>query len=96
MILVNLVTLNCILKQNCFECVNFSWYHDEYPIYKTVFVLFKLYLTIILILIILVSISPIALPSGSQLNEDFAGSIAVASGFGLTSDGMRYYYNLEK
>uniref|UniRef100_A0A2A4K0B4 Peptidase S1 domain-containing protein n=1 Tax=Heliothis virescens TaxID=7102 RepID=A0A2A4K0B4_HELVI len=33
------------------------------------------------------TISPIALPSGSQLNQDFVGVTAVASGFGLTSDG---------
>ncbi|KAJ8719663.1 hypothetical protein PYW08_011838 [Mythimna loreyi] len=32
------------------------------------------------------TISPIALPSGSQLQEDFAGVSAIASGFGLTSD----------
>ncbi|KAJ8720277.1 hypothetical protein PYW07_012320 [Mythimna separata] len=32
------------------------------------------------------TISPIALPSGSQLQQDFAGVSAVASGFGLTSD----------
>lgn len=33
------------------------------------------------------NISPIALPSGDQLQQDFAGVTAVASGFGLTSDG---------
>ncbi|XP_061717996.1 brachyurin-like [Cydia pomonella] len=33
------------------------------------------------------TIAPIALPSGSQLSETFAGEIAIASGFGLTSDG---------
>ncbi|KAJ0176069.1 hypothetical protein K1T71_008243 [Dendrolimus kikuchii] len=33
------------------------------------------------------NIAPIALPSGSQLSETFAGNSAVASGFGLTSDG---------
>ncbi|XP_063364682.1 brachyurin-like [Cydia amplana] len=33
------------------------------------------------------TIIPVALPSGAQLNEDFAGEIAIASGFGLTSDG---------
>ncbi|CAD0197829.1 unnamed protein product [Chrysodeixis includens] len=33
------------------------------------------------------NIRPIALPSGSQLNENFAGANAIASGFGLTSDG---------
>nr|ANS56508.1 chymotrypsin-like serine protease 3 [Antheraea yamamai] len=33
------------------------------------------------------TISPIALPSGSQLNDNFAGSNAIASGFGLTRDG---------
>nr|ADM35105.1 serine protease 36 [Mamestra configurata] len=32
------------------------------------------------------TISPIALPSGPQLQQDFAGVTAVASGFGLTSD----------
>ncbi|XP_047028074.1 brachyurin-like [Helicoverpa zea] len=31
-------------------------------------------------------LAPIALPSGNQLNEDFAGDIAIASGYGLTSD----------
>uniref|UniRef100_A0A2A4JSK1 Peptidase S1 domain-containing protein n=1 Tax=Heliothis virescens TaxID=7102 RepID=A0A2A4JSK1_HELVI len=29
-------------------------------------------------------IAPIALPSGDQLNDDFAGDIAIASGFGIT------------
>ncbi|KAJ8719671.1 hypothetical protein PYW08_011846 [Mythimna loreyi] len=29
----------------------------------------------------------IALPSGAQLNENFAGENAIASGFGLTNDG---------
>ncbi|CAH0400084.1 unnamed protein product [Chilo suppressalis] len=33
------------------------------------------------------TISPVALPSASLLNEDFAGERATASGFGLTSDG---------
>nr|AAO75039.1 chymotrypsin precursor [Spodoptera frugiperda] len=33
------------------------------------------------------TIALIALPSGSQLNENFAGENAVASGFGRTSDG---------
>ncbi|XP_075976582.1 brachyurin-like [Anticarsia gemmatalis] len=33
------------------------------------------------------TIAPIALPSGAELNEDFVGSSAIASGFGLTSDG---------
>ncbi|CAD0197832.1 unnamed protein product [Chrysodeixis includens] len=33
------------------------------------------------------NIAPIALPSGSELNENFAGNTAIASGFGLTSDG---------
>ncbi|CAH0625519.1 unnamed protein product [Chrysodeixis includens] len=33
------------------------------------------------------NIAPIALPSGSQLNENFAGNNAVASGFGHTRDG---------
>ncbi|XP_072931561.1 brachyurin-like [Epargyreus clarus] len=32
------------------------------------------------------NIAPVALPSGSMLNEDFAGSPAIAAGFGLTSD----------
>ncbi|KAM3961476.1 transmembrane protease serine 9-like [Aphomia sociella] len=32
------------------------------------------------------TISPISLPSGPELLEDFAGSSAIASGFGLTSD----------
>uniref|UniRef100_A0A2A4JTJ5 Peptidase S1 domain-containing protein n=1 Tax=Heliothis virescens TaxID=7102 RepID=A0A2A4JTJ5_HELVI len=31
-------------------------------------------------------LAPIALPSGNQLDEDFAGDIAIASGYGLTSD----------
>uniref|UniRef100_A0A2A4JT69 Peptidase S1 domain-containing protein n=1 Tax=Heliothis virescens TaxID=7102 RepID=A0A2A4JT69_HELVI len=31
-------------------------------------------------------LAPIALPSGDQLNEDFAGDIAIASGFGKTSN----------
>uniref|UniRef100_A0A2H1VCC5 SFRICE_006521 n=1 Tax=Spodoptera frugiperda TaxID=7108 RepID=A0A2H1VCC5_SPOFR len=31
-------------------------------------------------------LSPIALPSGAQLNENFVGDIAIASGYGLTSD----------
>ncbi|KAJ0176068.1 hypothetical protein K1T71_008242 [Dendrolimus kikuchii] len=33
------------------------------------------------------NIAPIALPSGTQLNENFAGNAAIASGFGLTRDG---------
>ncbi|CAD0197833.1 unnamed protein product [Chrysodeixis includens] len=33
------------------------------------------------------NIAPIALPSGSEINENFAGNTAIASGFGLTSDG---------
>ncbi|KAJ8719667.1 hypothetical protein PYW08_011842 [Mythimna loreyi] len=33
------------------------------------------------------TINVIALPSGSQLNENFAGEIATASGFGRTADG---------
>ncbi|MDK0539463.1 trypsin-like serine protease, partial [Clostridium perfringens] len=32
------------------------------------------------------TIAIIALPSGSQINENFAGETALASGFGLTSD----------
>ncbi|XP_041981631.1 transmembrane protease serine 9-like [Aricia agestis] len=32
-------------------------------------------------------IAPIALPSGSEVEESFAGETAVASGFGLTQDG---------
>ncbi|KOB74816.1 Serine protease 51 [Operophtera brumata] len=32
-------------------------------------------------------IAPITLPSGSQLTETFLGDTAIASGFGLTSDG---------
>ncbi|CAH2041376.1 unnamed protein product, partial [Iphiclides podalirius] len=32
------------------------------------------------------NIATVTLPSGSQLNENFAGSTAIASGFGLTSD----------
>nr|ACR15971.2 serine protease 37 [Mamestra configurata] len=31
-------------------------------------------------------IAPIALPSGAQLDEDFAGDIGIASGFGKTAD----------
>lgn len=31
-------------------------------------------------------IAPIALPSGDELNEDFVGAIAIASGFGVTQD----------
>ncbi|KAH9630550.1 hypothetical protein HF086_018466 [Spodoptera exigua] len=38
------------------------------------------------------NIAVIALPSGSQLNENFAGENAIASGFGRTSDGK--YFNL--
>ncbi|CAG4945667.1 unnamed protein product [Parnassius apollo] len=33
------------------------------------------------------TIAVIALPSGSEVNENFAGSTATASGFGLTTDG---------
>ena len=33
------------------------------------------------------TIAPVALPSGSQISETFAGETARASGFGLTSDG---------
>ncbi|CAH0686220.1 unnamed protein product [Spodoptera exigua] len=33
-------------------------------------------------------IAPIALPSGSQLNEDFAGETAIASGFGKIGDNI--------
>ncbi|XP_031766876.1 brachyurin-like [Galleria mellonella] len=33
------------------------------------------------------TISPASLPTGSELGENFAGSSAIASGFGLTSDG---------
>nr|AAF71517.1 AiC6 chymotrypsinogen [Agrotis ipsilon] len=33
------------------------------------------------------TIAPIALPSGNEINNQFAGSTAVASGFGLTVDG---------
>ncbi|XP_013197969.1 brachyurin [Amyelois transitella] len=33
------------------------------------------------------TINTIALPSGNQLSENFAGSTATASGFGVTSDG---------
>ncbi|XP_026731128.1 brachyurin-like [Trichoplusia ni] len=32
------------------------------------------------------TISPVALPSGSQINENFAGETGLASGFGLTQD----------
>ncbi|KOB72615.1 Chymotrypsin-like protein [Operophtera brumata] len=32
-------------------------------------------------------IQPVALPSGSQLDENYTGEIANATGFGLTSDG---------
>lgn len=32
-------------------------------------------------------IQPIALPSGNELSNLFVGSTALASGFGLTSDG---------
>ncbi|XP_035438014.2 brachyurin-like [Spodoptera frugiperda] len=31
-------------------------------------------------------LSPIALPSGAQLNENFVGDIAIASGYGMTSE----------
>lgn len=34
------------------------------------------------------NIAPIALPSGSELNEDFASQSAIASGFGITADGI--------
>nr|AFM77763.1 putative chymotrypsin 4 [Ostrinia nubilalis] len=33
------------------------------------------------------TISPVALPSGAEIEENFAGSAAIASGFGLTVDG---------
>ncbi|XP_075976580.1 brachyurin-like [Anticarsia gemmatalis] len=33
------------------------------------------------------TISPIALPSGNELSQNFAGASAIASGFGLTGDG---------
>ncbi|CAH1636853.1 unnamed protein product [Spodoptera littoralis] len=33
-------------------------------------------------------ISPVALPSGSQLNEDFVGETAIASGFGKIGDNI--------
>ncbi|PZC84918.1 hypothetical protein B5X24_HaOG200493 [Helicoverpa armigera] len=33
------------------------------------------------------NIAPIALPSGNELNNQFAGATATASGFGLTRDG---------
>ncbi|XP_050550392.1 brachyurin [Spodoptera frugiperda] len=38
-------------------------------------------------------ISPVALPSGSQLNEDFAGETAIASGFGKTGDNINITVN---
>ncbi|XP_037293536.1 chymotrypsin-1-like [Manduca sexta] len=39
------------------------------------------------------NIGPVALPSGSELREDFMGSIAMASGFGMTSDGSMIRLN---
>ncbi|XP_075976584.1 brachyurin-like [Anticarsia gemmatalis] len=39
------------------------------------------------------TISPIALPSGSQLSETFEGQSAVASGFGLTGDNASITVN---
>lgn len=36
------------------------------------------------------TISPVSLPEGDELNEDFAGASAIASGFGITSDGTNY------
>ena len=36
-------------------------------------------------------LAPIALPSGSQLDEDFAGDTAIASGFGKTADGKDFF-----
>lgn len=44
-------------------------------------------------------ISPIALPSGSQLSDDFVGATAVASGFGWTTEGtcvLRYISSTTK
>ncbi|CAG4952869.1 unnamed protein product [Colias eurytheme] len=38
-------------------------------------------------------ISPIGLPSGSQLNENFAGETAIASGYGLTGDNVNISNN---
>nr|ACR16002.2 serine protease 48 [Mamestra configurata] len=38
-------------------------------------------------------LAPIALPSGSLLNEDFAGEIAIASGFGKTSNDGGVSFN---
>lgn len=37
------------------------------------------------------TIAPIALPTGSEANEDFAGETAVASGFGLTESQIGKY-----
>ncbi|KOB72613.1 Chymotrypsin [Operophtera brumata] len=37
-------------------------------------------------------IQPVALPSGSQLDENFTGEIANATGFGLTSDANAYNF----
>ncbi|KAJ0176071.1 hypothetical protein K1T71_008245 [Dendrolimus kikuchii] len=34
------------------------------------------------------TVAPIALPSGSELNEDFTGSMAISSGYGVILDGM--------
>ncbi|CAD0197834.1 unnamed protein product [Chrysodeixis includens] len=39
------------------------------------------------------NIAPIALPSGSEVNENFAGNTAIASGFGRTSDGANISNN---
>lgn len=36
----------------------------------------------------LVTIQPVNLPSGSELNNDFVSVTALASGFGITRDGM--------
>lgn len=38
------------------------------------------------------SIAPIALPAGSEINEDFSGEPAIVSGFGRTSD-CKYQLN---
>jgi hypothetical protein len=39
------------------------------------------------------NIALIALPSGAELNENFVGSTATASGFGRTVDGNRLLFN---
>ncbi|XP_075977380.1 transmembrane protease serine 9-like [Anticarsia gemmatalis] len=39
------------------------------------------------------TIAPVNLPSGSQLNENFAGATATASGFGLTGDNAQITTN---